>query len=80
MMPGAYSFSVFHTWVCAYEYVLLYECVYVLMYILDPVRLRLRHLYHVEFCSFIVRYPTAEGQLSFSGKRMCTILVNRLED
>ena len=25
----------------------------------DPVRLRLRHLYQVEFCSFIVRYPTA---------------------
>ena len=23
----------------------------------DPVRLRLRHLYQVEFCSFIVRYP-----------------------
>ena len=28
-------------------------------YIHDPVRLRLRHLYQVEFCSFIVRYPTA---------------------
>ena len=28
-------------------------------YIRDPVRLRLSHLYQVEFCSFIVRYPTA---------------------
>ena len=28
-------------------------------YIRDPVRLRLRHLYQVELCSFIVRYPTA---------------------
>ena len=28
-------------------------------YVRDPVRLRLRHLYQVEFCSFIVRYPTA---------------------
>ena len=28
-------------------------------YIRDPVRLRIRHLYQVEFCSFIVRYPTA---------------------
>ena len=27
-------------------------------YICDPVRLRLRHLYLVEFCSFIVGYPT----------------------
>ena len=36
-------------------YALLYKCVYVC----DPVRLRLRHLYQVEFCSFIVRYPTA---------------------
>ena len=31
---------------------------YVHMYVHDPVRLRLRHLYQVEFCSFIVRYPT----------------------
>ena len=29
------------------------------MYVRDPVKLRLRHLYQVEFCSFIVRYPTA---------------------
>ena len=29
------------------------------MYIRDPVRLGLRHLYQVEFCSYIVRYPTA---------------------
>ena len=40
-------------------YVLLYKCVYVRTYIRDPVRLRLRHLYQVEFCSFIVGYPTA---------------------
>ena len=44
-------------------YVLLYEYVYVctyvivLMYMRDPVRLRLRHLYQVELCSFILRYP-----------------------
>ena len=31
----------------------------VFMYIRDPARLRLRHLYQVEFCSYIVRYPTA---------------------
>ena len=37
-------------------YVLLYECVYIRTYVRDPVRLRLRHLYQVEFCSFIVRY------------------------
>ena len=40
-------------------YVLLYECVYIRTYVRDPVRLRLRHLYQVEFCSFIVMYPTA---------------------
>ena len=34
-------------------------CTNVCTYIRDPVRLRLRHLYQVEFCSFIVRYPTA---------------------
>ena len=27
----------------------------------DPVRLRLRHLYQVEFCSFIIGYPTGGG-------------------
>ena len=32
---------------------------YVRAYVHDSVRLRLRYLYHVEFCSFIVRYPTA---------------------
>ena len=41
-------------------YVLLIECVYVRTYIhtyvRDTVRLRLRHLYQVEFCSFIVKY------------------------
>ena len=96
-------------------------CTNVCTYIRDPVRLGLRHLYQVEFCSFIVRHPAAggsdwrpggrgfnprrgrqhsfveidheifstvilslpliqEGQLSVSGERMCTILVNRLED
>ena len=54
MMPGAYSFSVIHTWVRAYE------CVYEH----DPVRLRIRHLYQVEFCSFIVRYLTAGASVS----------------
>ena len=44
---------------CVRMYVLLYECVYVHRYVHVPVRLRLRHLYQVEFCSFIVRYPTA---------------------
>ena len=61
-MPGggAYSFSVFRTWVCAYECMPICTnvCTYVLTYVHDPVRLRLRHLYQVEFCSFIVRYPT----------------------
>ena len=159
MMPGAYSFFGFlYVGMCAQMYVFLYECVYIHTYIYtyvhtyvrDPVRLRLRHLYEVEFCSFIVRYPTAgasvycghissyffcfftffpaglsgsvgcavrpetsrwrvqprprsqhsfmeidreifstvilslpliqEGQLSVSGERMCTILVNCLED
>ena len=48
---------------CILMYVLLYECVYVCTYVhtyvRDPVRLGLRHLYLVEFCSFLVRYPTA---------------------
>ena len=43
-------------WVRAYECMSL--CTNVCMYLCDPVRLRLRHLYQVEFCSFIVRYPT----------------------
>ena len=55
--PGAYNFSVFHTWVRAYECASF--CTNVCTYVRDPVRLRLRHLYQVEFCSFIVRYPTA---------------------
>ena len=33
-------------------------------YVHDPVRFRLRHLYQVEFCSFIVRYPTAGASMS----------------
>ena len=48
---------------CVWMYILLYKCVYVCMYIWDPVGLRLRHLYQVEFCSFIVRYHTAEASL-----------------
>ena len=33
-------------------------------YVHDPVRLRLRHLYQVEFCIFIiVRYPTAGASM-----------------
>ena len=34
-------------------------CTYVHTFVCDPFRLRLRHLHQVEFCSFIVRYPTA---------------------
>ena len=36
---------------------------YVHMYIRDAVRLRLRHLYQVEFCSFIVGYPIAGASM-----------------
>ena len=36
---------------------------------------------HETFCMVILSLPLIqEGQLSVSGKRMCTILVNRLED
>ena len=49
MMTGAHSFSVFRTCVR----MCVRTCVR------DPVRFMLRHLYQVEFCSFIVRYPTA---------------------
>ena len=65
MVLGAFSFLVFRMWVCVYECtsftnVCTYVCMYVCdMYIYDPVRPRLRHLYQIEFCSFIVRYPTA---------------------
>ena len=59
MMQGAYSFLVFHTWVCGYECTSFCTNVCICMYIRDPVRRRLRHLYQVEFCCFIVRYPTA---------------------
>ena len=56
MMPGAYSFSVFRTNIRPVR-----MCVrtYIYLYVRDPVRLRLRHLYQVEFCSFIVKYLTA---------------------
>ena len=38
-------------------------------------------IYHELFCTFILSLLLIqEGQLSVSGKRMCTILVNRLED
>ena len=40
-------------------YVRLYGYVYICMYVRDPVRLRLRHLYQVVFCSFIVKYLAA---------------------
>ena len=61
MMPGAYSFSVFSKWVYGYECTSFCTnvCTYVHMCICDPVRLRLRHLYQVEFCSYIGRYPIA---------------------
>ena len=36
----------------------MYVCTRTYRYIRDPVRLRLRHLYQVEFCSFIVGYFT----------------------
>ena len=61
-MPGAYSFLGFR--MCVRMYIFLYECVYVRTYVRvptyihDPVRLRLRHLYQVEFCSFKARYST----------------------
>ena len=36
---------------------------------------------HKIFCMIILSLPLIqEGQLSVSGERMCTILVNRLED
>ena len=44
-------------------YVRLYEYVYICMYVRDPVRLRLRHLYQVEFCNFIVKYPAARASV-----------------
>ena len=57
---GAYSFFVFpYTWVHAYECTSF--STNVCTYIRDPVRLRLRHLYQVEFCRLIVWYPTAGG-------------------
>ena len=50
---------------CVQMYVLLYECMYmyVHIYICDPVRLMLRHLYQIEFCSFIARYLTAGASM-----------------
>ena len=62
MMPGH---IVFRFSVCAYmsmnvrHFVRICVCTYVR----DPVRLRLKHLYQVEFCSFIVGYPTAGASM-----------------
>ena len=58
MMPGH---IVFRFSIRAYECTSFCTnvCMYVYTYVCDPVRLRLRHLYQVEFRSFIVRYPTA---------------------
>ena len=67
-MPGAYSFIVFHTCVLGYE--CTFVCTNVCTYVRDPVRLRLRHLYQVEFCSFIVSYPTA-GASVYCGHISC---------
>ena len=65
MMPGAYSFSVFRTCILGYVrtnvHLFVRMCVCTYICTCDPVRLRLRHLYQVEFCSFIVRYPTGGG-------------------
>ena len=60
MMSGAFSFSVFCTCLRGYVRTNVHPSVrmWVHTYIHDPVRLRLRHLYQVKFCSFIVRYPT----------------------
>ena len=46
-----FPFSHVGTCTCIRIYV-LYECVYICMYVRDPVRLSFRHLYQVEFCSF----------------------------
>ena len=53
--------SVEGMWVRAYKCTSV--CTNVCTYLLDPVRLRLRQKYQVEFCSFIVRYPTAGASL-----------------
>ena len=59
MMPGAYSFWVFHMgYVRTTVRPPVRMCV-----VRDPVRLRLKHLYQVEFCSFVVRYPTAGASM-----------------
>ena len=64
MMLGAYSFSVLRMCVRGYmrtnlrPSVRMCVCTNVHTYVSDPVILRLRHLYQVEFCSFILRYPT----------------------
>ena len=68
IMPGACSFFGFpyvRTWVHAYVCMSVRPSVRMCLhtYVHDPVRLRLRHLYQVEFCSLIVRYPTAGASM-----------------
>ena len=48
---------------------------------LEVSRLKFKMLHHEIFSTVILSLPLIqEGQLSVSGKRMCTILMNRLED
>ena len=54
-------------------------------YSLHPIKLKLQHSFveidHEIFSTVILSLLLIqEGQLSVSGERMCTILVNRLED
>ena len=63
MMLGSYSFSVFHMWVSAYKCTSDSVCTNVRTYVHDPVKLGLRHLYQVDFCSFIFRCPTAGASI-----------------
>ena len=48
---------------------------YVRTYVRDPVRLK--HLYQVEFCSFIVRYPTV-GASVYCGHISSFIFISRI--
>ena len=60
---GHIIFLVFHMCLRGYKCTsfCMNVCTFAHAYVRDPVRLRLRHLYQVKFCSFIVRYPTAGG-------------------
>ena len=71
---GHIVFSVFCMWVRAYKCTSF--CTNVCRYVCDPVRLRLRHLYQVEFCSFIVRYPTA-GACVYCGHISSSIYIQQ---